>query len=82
MTLPPEVRAMLDPSSLEEPNVVVCSSSDLAGNLGETYVAADRFSLFLFGPRLGEAYRSIQPELRNGKRGRFAERVVGIGIDA
>ncbi len=24
----------------------------------------------------------LNPELRNGKKGRFAERVMGIGIDA
>jgi uncharacterized tellurite resistance protein B-like protein len=65
MTLPPEIQEQAGCSSLGEPKVVVRSSSDLEGNLGETYVAVDESSLYLFNRRPGEPYRVVRFALRD-----------------
>jgi uncharacterized tellurite resistance protein B-like protein len=65
MTLPPEIQAQAGGCPAGEPKVVVRSSSDLEGNPGETYVAVDESSLFLFNRRLGEPYRVVRFPLRD-----------------
>jgi uncharacterized tellurite resistance protein B-like protein len=64
VTLPADIQAWLASSKLEEPNVVLRASCDLGGEVGETFVAADRCRLVLASRHLGADLRSLDFTLR------------------